>query len=481
MKKTVLILMAFMISAFCEAKWRVYVDERQELSAIVWRLAGCEEYSGRIIPGYATEIEQSFGKFKNHPVMEFIREMRDAPDSVYVVSYFSVPMSAGLLCLKDGGLSLNEKVNLPEYIDKTDNRWTEDNMRKYVLLLDDFYRKSGFHEFFTSHKDLYDDCIRSMEKIIEKYIRPKWFEDFYGKPFPEETSVCVSPANGINNYGMSCSDPFISPDALDILIGVSTYPTAKTLAGISGIIIHEVSHSFSNPVFAEYDTELDAAGENIFPQLPRMLTAAGYGAPNLIAGEFLNELFSMIYCRDVLKENLNRSIWNCYRMGFIWAEQGVRLMDSFYSNRDMYPVIDDFMPQLSAFMTRVGDQIVEIKNDYNRRPFVESIFPEPGLEVEAGLKEVVIRFSEPMETGVIAINELEGVNPIQVSVKEMRKLGINPRKSIYWKDSRTLIYMIGVPLESGKEYGFVLKEEYAFNVHRNMQVDGDIVVRFKVR
>lgn len=73
MKKTVLILMAFMISAFCEAKWRVYVDERQELSAIVWRLAGCEEYSGRIIPGYATEIEQSFGKFKNHPVMEFIR------------------------------------------------------------------------------------------------------------------------------------------------------------------------------------------------------------------------------------------------------------------------------------------------------------------------------------------------------------------------------------------------------------------------
>ena len=86
-----------------------------------------------------------------------------------------------------------------------------------------------------------------------------------------------------------------------------------------------------------------------------------------------------------------------------------------------------------------------------------------------------------METGVIAINELEGVNPIQVSEKELRKVGVNPRKSIYWKDSRTLVYMIGVPLESGKEYGFVLKREYTFNVHRNMPVEGDIIVRFKIR
>ena len=385
MKRVFLILTALMFCVLCEAKWHVYVDERQELSAIVWRLAGCEEYSGRMIPAYATDIEQSFDQFKNHPVMDFIREMRDAPDSVYVVSYFSVPMSAGLICIRDGGLSLNDKVNLTEYINNTDNRWSVDNMQKYVLLLDDFYRKSGFHGFFTAHKELYDDCVSSMEKVIDKYIKPKWFEDFYGKPFPEETSVCVSPANGVNNYGMSCSDPLISPDALDILIGIATYPTVKTLESISGIIIHEVSHSFSNPVFRQYDSVLNAAGEKIFPQLSRMLTAAGYGAPNIIAGEFLNELFSMMYCRDVLKANLDYSIWNCFRMGFIWAEQGLRLMDSFCENRDMYPVIDDFMPQLAAFMTRVGDQIVEIKNDYNRCPFVESIFPEPGSEVSAGL------------------------------------------------------------------------------------------------
>ena len=41
-KRSVLILVSLMIGMLCEAKWRVYVDERQELSAIVWRLAGCE-------------------------------------------------------------------------------------------------------------------------------------------------------------------------------------------------------------------------------------------------------------------------------------------------------------------------------------------------------------------------------------------------------------------------------------------------------
>lgn len=479
--KTVFFLFLLSLS-ICQArdvKWNVYVDERQELSAIVWRLAGCEEYNGPLIPQYKADIENCFGQFREHPVMKFIREMRDVPEGSDAVSYNSVPTAAGLLCIRDGRLYLNEKVELDDYIERHDPRWTVDNIRKYAGLMDDFYRESGFHNFFTAHRELYDKIVTSMEKVLVKYVKPQWFENFYGEPFPK-LSVCVSPAYGWNNFGRSWCDPFISPDAIDILIGVSRGSSAKSIAGSAGVIIHEISHSFSNQVLRDYDETFLLAGEKIFKHLSVMLTAAGYGAPGIIAGEYLNELFSMVYMKDMLDDDLFMAIRNCYKKGFLWADQGVRLMDEFSGNRDLYPTISEFMPQLAVFMTRVSDQIEEINAAYSRQPFVESIFPEPGSTVPDGIREIVIRFSEPMQTGITALDVVEGVECIQGSDKDLRRNGVNPRRAIRWADSRTLVYKIGVPLKKGKKYGFIVKKEYALNAFRNMPLKEDIRVTFKV-
>ena len=95
------------VAASCWASPSVtaFVDEKQELSATVWILAGCEEYDRGVYPPYYRDIQRYFKDFKSHPVMEFIREMRDAPDTVYVVSYNSVPCAARLLYIEDGLLS----------------------------------------------------------------------------------------------------------------------------------------------------------------------------------------------------------------------------------------------------------------------------------------------------------------------------------------------------------------------------------------
>ena len=64
-----------------------YVDELEEFSATTWILAGCEEFDRGIYKPYYSDIQKSLGKFKSHPVMAFLKKMRDIPGDVDVISY----------------------------------------------------------------------------------------------------------------------------------------------------------------------------------------------------------------------------------------------------------------------------------------------------------------------------------------------------------------------------------------------------------
>ena len=187
-------------TAAATSKVTAFVDEKQELSATVWILAGCEEYDRGVYPPYYRDIQRYFRKFKSHPVMDFIRQMRDAPDSVYVVSYYSVPCAAELLYIEDGHVKVKEGIDIAEYLRTQDPRWTEENFLKYAALLDDFYVKSDYHRFFEKHSKLYRKYADSLQAGMRRLIDPDWFQDVYGSPLPD-VSVCVSPAYAWNNYG----------------------------------------------------------------------------------------------------------------------------------------------------------------------------------------------------------------------------------------------------------------------------------------
>lgn len=171
-------------TAAATSKVTAFVDEKQELSATVWILAGCEEYDRGVYPRYYRDIQRYFKDFKSHPVMEFIREMRDAPDTVYVVSYNSVPCAARLLYIEDGHVRVKEGIDIAEYFRTQDPRWTEENFLKYAALLDDFYVKSDYHRFFEKHSKLYREYADSLQVGMRRLIDPEWFQDVYGHPRP---------------------------------------------------------------------------------------------------------------------------------------------------------------------------------------------------------------------------------------------------------------------------------------------------------
>lgn len=118
MKTIKICILFFLISInlFAQNKYQyAYVDELEEFSATTWILAGCEEFDRGIYKPYYSDIQKSFGKFKSHPVMAFLKKMRDIPGDVDVISYNSLPIANNLLSIENGHLQVNQHVDLDEY------------------------------------------------------------------------------------------------------------------------------------------------------------------------------------------------------------------------------------------------------------------------------------------------------------------------------------------------------------------------------
>ena len=438
-----------------------YIDEKQELSATVWILAGCEEYDRGVYPPYYRDIQRYFRKFKSHPVMDFIRQMRNAPDSVEVVAYYSVPCAAELLYIKDGHVKIKEGIDIAEYFRTQDPRWTEENFLKYAALLDDFYVVSDYHRFFEKHSKLYREYADSLQAGMRRLIDPDWFQDVYDRPLPD-VAVCVSPAYAWNNYASTdtLTQRLLGYDRTGYypIIGVSTKPEyASDMSSIGNIIIHEISHSFTNPLLEKYDEMLLEAGEAIYPYMEQEFIWAAYGA-SAVSGEFFNSLMTNMYLKDKYPSALDRSIGLDQNHGFVWMEEAVDFMDRFTENRDRYPTIDDFMPEFVEYMRSVAGRMDSIAG----RPSIKEIIPAVGSTVSPDLGEIRVILSEPVNTGIYGFREFpeyESVFPNTQAEynRQVRKIGRNG-EMLYYENDTTFVIKIGVQLESGKEYGIKLRK-----------------------
>lgn len=76
MKKILLIALIFCWIIPCAAQLRATVDERIELTSIVFRIAEIPEYMNNNVPDYALSIDRWFQPYKNHPFIAFIKKMR---------------------------------------------------------------------------------------------------------------------------------------------------------------------------------------------------------------------------------------------------------------------------------------------------------------------------------------------------------------------------------------------------------------------
>ncbi len=327
MKKIILCVLAACCAAGAWAqKITVGPSETTELLSVIMHLSGAEHYNHDvIIPQYRALVDSVFMDYRKHPAARQARELFDEYGFVY-----QEPM----IMATNG--RIDDKGNF-----HTSYRpgWGDNRLEEFIGAINDFYLETNFHRFYTEKAmPCYAPIGQKLETAYNSIIDTGWLSKFTGKEAAGRSyRVLLSYLNGNFNYGLS-PFPVISINS-DLDTSDIRYPM---------VLLHEYLHPYINPIIDRNYTGLAASGEVLFPPMREQMTKSGYGYWRLVNYEALVRASVIAYMRE-------RGIptefetYDNDRHGFVWVEQLADLLEEYQKQRDKYPTLESFMPEVVKF------------------------------------------------------------------------------------------------------------------------------------
>lgn len=427
-------------------KIKVAVDPRIELVTIVCRLAGYGEYNRGMIISYNADIDKYFAPFKDHPAIVLARKLRKTNSIGY-----DAPMNLAVYMNDSENCSARVPLNpLPKGID---HRWTPKTAISFFEALHKFSKDTDFASFLKSHEELYKIAAKSMDSFIQKKRIPEWLDKYFGKQPGIDFIIVPSLVNGCCNYGSRATLQNGRKEVYSIagLGEINKDGFVVFNDDFISIIVHEFIHSYVNPLVDKRIAEFKKSGEKIFPHVKNIMKSQAYATWDIVVYESVVRASCVRYLLAMkgIKAAKNEIEYNKGN-GFIWTGELVELLDKYEKQRDKYPTLDEFMPQIVAFFNAYSERItqeMEARAEEERKqmeilkekaPKILSIVPENGaMDVDSGLKVITVTFNRPIVG--LAIMQLD-------SAKHPESAG----KPTYDKTRTTLT--IPVKLKPDKEY-----------------------------
>ena len=285
MKKQFATLLCTLLSAltsFAQNPVPAHFDECVELMATVWRLSGADEYNLCRVPQYAHEVDSVFAEYKEHPVVQMARQYRQESGISYdaVASY-----GLHLTVTKDGSIVLND--NFLEGSDDSFDRWSEKQKKEFLEPLNDFYRKSHFHDWYLQQKDLYTQ-VEEAFNAINQHVDYDWFSSYFGPQSGSTFRIVLSLLVGPNNYGCSARLKDGS-NALSPVIGCCQTAEDGSIFynanAVLPIVIHEFCHHYCNPLNGKFWSQMSTSAEKVFKEREQQLRQSAYTSALIMMNE----------------------------------------------------------------------------------------------------------------------------------------------------------------------------------------------------
>lgn len=374
------------------------VDPRVELMSIIFRLAGHPEYNQpNSASDYADDVEDQFGKFRDHPVVQTARRLRGTRG----VSYDAVMSMA--MHIEDTD-SLKERIPFDQKPPRLDDRWRADEAREFLQQARDFVKEAKFNEFFKQHQKLYAAAGERMTAQLAKRDYIGWFDSYFGARPKAKFQVVIGMLNGGSCYGSGIRFPDGSEEIIPI-IGAWKFDDEGVPAfddSFTSTIVHEFCHSYTNAIVDKYADELEPAGQRIFSHCAAAMKQQAYGNWKTMMYESLVRVSVVRYLSDADGPvTARREIREQHDRGFEWIGDLSKLLGEYESNRGKYKTFDDFMPRVVEFFNAYADKY---EGQAAKAPKVVSMTPANGAEdVDPGLTEITIVFDRPMQDGAWSV------------------------------------------------------------------------------
>ncbi len=414
------------------------VDERVEILSIVFRLAESEEYNSEVFKLYTDRIQMHYNSFKNHELIQFVKKMRKENG----VGYDAVMSMA---------IHLDDQLNpLIEFTNEVpDTRWGKENSYKFVSLLKEFYQDSDSEKFFKENTKLYKEVSKRFLPIY-KDLDIDWYKSFYGKEPNEEFLIVNGLGNGGGNYASSVNFPIDKRKVYAIMGTWKTDSTGMAMFPIKSYfptLLHEFNHSFVNYLLDKNPKPFEESGTKIFNEVKDKMNNGGYYNWQTMLNEALVRAAVIKYMKDhnFAEEQISLEVSEQISRGFIWIEELVEELESYSSNREEYPTLESYVPNLIKAYKKYAknlDYYVDRNEDLKARFVSISEFENGSQTVDPSLKQLTINFDKSFQGA-------QFIRPGEDMTAFPKITGLT-----YSTDNKSAI--LNVSLESEKEYKFYL-------------------------
>jgi len=416
--------------------YRVGVDPRIELFSIVFRLAGNNEYTQGRVPSYLDAIDRYFAAYRDHPAVKLARELAET-DGVS----FNAPMD--LAVHLDAVPSLTERIPLDSASIGLDERWHGVKARRFVETLRSFVIDTKFVDFLKSQQPLYDATNARLRNFVETDLDLAWYTRFSGVNPPVRLIVVPGLVNGGPSYaaGFTGADGVTEMYAIPGVWQVDAQGLPLFSGSFLDVTVHEFAHSYFNSLIDKRYSEVAKAGDELYLQTASAMRRQAYGDGKTLLDESLVRAATIRYLFDHQNpEAARRAIESERNNSFLWIADLTDLLATYEKQRDTYPTLETFMPNVVRFFNDAPPRFAELKRQYDEsRPKVVSIsIANHSQDVDPSLTQILIKFDRPMRTAP----EQEGLS--------------DPRSNRSWFDAGGKVMTVGVSLSAGREYQFRL-------------------------
>ena len=376
---------------------RVLVDPRVELISIIFRLAGNPEYCQGRVAGYSSDVDEHFGPFRDHPVVQLARQLRRTRGVSYdACMSMAVHMS--------DTIDLKEKVPFDPQPTNLDGRWRVAEAREFLQKARQFVEDTSFDEFVKEHQSLYRLTESRMKEVLDKHAHLEWFDQFFGRRPQASFTVILALVNGGQCYGPRCRDEDGNEELFCVLGVWQTDDEGSPTFDRSmlGTVIHEFCHSYANPIVDAHEAELHDAGQKIFPHVASAMKRQAYGNWKTMMYESLVRACVVRYKRqhdgalaawaEVQKQKQRQ---------FLWMKELSDLLSEYEAARDDYPTLEKFAPRIVSFFDEYAEGFAEKQEEEDaKRPKVVEMAPVNGAaDVDPNLTAIRVVFDRPMSDG----------------------------------------------------------------------------------
>jgi hypothetical protein len=374
------------------------VNEQVELVSIVARLAEYDEFVNNQFKNYATDVDNHFGKHKNHELIQFAKKVRQKGIGFDRVMGMAVHLNPDLTAK----VALTEKV--------PNETWGKKDGLEFVRLLQKFYKDAEAEAFFKKHREMYRTVEGRMQQLVDT-VNFAWFQKFYGEAQKSRFNLYIGLLNGGGNFGPKVIYPNKKEDLFAVMgtwqtddSGLPIFPEDDYLP----TVIHEFNHSFINNLVDVNPKPFEASYTQIFKFIVEKMQRRAYGNWQTT----LNESLVRAAVTRYLFEHKGIDIANLEIIGekgngFVWMDELFVLLGTYENNRQKYPTLRSFMPVLVGYHADLAKRVDHKINSFEaQKPTITAIeqFKNEAQEVDPNIKLITFNFSRPLRGKGISIN-----------------------------------------------------------------------------